>query len=163
MSLKVFGLPAVQWYAQPQYWPFILVFTNIWKGLGISVVLYCAALVSIDPEYYQAAFLDGASRIQQALYISVPSLFPLIAILSIMGIGNLFRGDFGLYYQIPQNSGPLYGATDVIDTYVYRALSTTGDVGMSAAVGLYQSFVGLLSVLLVNWIVNKVNPENAMF
>ncbi len=161
--LRLFGGDTVQWYAKEEYWPAILVLTNQWKGLGMGVVFYYAAMTGIDHELYEAAFLDGATRRQQAWHITIPALVPLIAILSIMGVGNLFRGDFGLYYQIPQNQGLLYGATDVIDTYVYRALSRVGDIGMSTAVGFFQSFVGLALVLLTNGIVRKINPDSSMF
>lgn len=161
-ALKVIGVEGVQWYSQVQYWPFIIVFVNVWNGIGMGCIIYYAALMGIDASMYEAAEIDGANRWQQAWYISVPSLIPLMVILNILAIGNIFRGDFGLFYNIPRNVGALYPATDIIDTYVFRGLRL-GDIGMSSAVGFFQSIVGLIMVFTTNKIVTKIKPENALF
>lgn len=156
------GFEAIDWYSDVKYWPFILVFFEIWKSVGMSSVFYYAALIGIDPELYEAAKMDGANKLQQTMKISIPSITPVITILFILAVGNIFRGDFGLFYQIPRNIGLLYPVTDVIDTYIYRGLRQ-GDVGVPAAVGLFQSFVGMIMIIFTNKIVKKINPENSLF
>ena len=160
--LTFFGFEKVAWYKTPEVWPFILPVVNIWKGVGMSCIMYYAALMGVDAEIYEAAVIDGANRWQQTKAISIPSLVPMITILTIMAVGGIFRGDFGLFYQIPRDVGVLYPTTDIIDTYIYRGLRT-GDVGTTSAVGLFQSFVGFVVVILTNYIVKKIEPDNAMF
>ncbi|WP_020619619.1 ABC transporter permease subunit [Paenibacillus daejeonensis] len=160
--LSFFGADRVDWYANPAYWPYILTAVNVWKTIGLSCIIYYAALMGIDSELYEAAKIDGANRWQQTKAISLPSLLPVITILTILAIGDVFRGDFGLFYQIPRDVGMLYPSTDIIDTYVFRGLRQ-GNLGMTAAVGLFQSFVGLVLILIVNSIVRKLRPENALF
>lgn len=160
--LEFFGKEWVDWYANPAYWPFILTFMNIWKGIGMNSIMYYAALLGVDQELYEAATIDGANGIQKCLHISLPALVPLITTLSILAVGSIFRGDFGLFYQIPRDVGALYPTTDVIDTYVYRGLRN-GDIGVTSAVGLFQSVVGLVMVVVTNLIVRKIDPDNALF
>lgn len=153
----------VNWYQRPEIWPALLVFVNAWKNCGYQTVLYLAVISGISQDYYEAAVLDGASRFQQARYITIPHLRFVISISMIMAMGDVFRGDFGLFYNVPQNSGTLYPVTDVIDTYIYRGLKNMGNIGMSTAVGLYQSVVGFVMILIVNKIVSKIDPDSAMF
>ena len=160
--IRFFGGDGVDWYSTPKVWPFILPVVNIWKGVGMSSIMYYAALMGVDDSIYEAAVIDGAGRFKQTMAISVPSLIPMMTILTIMAVGNIFRGDFGLFYQITRDIGALYPTTDVIDTYVYRGLRT-GDVGITAAVGFFQSLVGLAVVMFTNWLVKKIEPDNAMF
>lgn len=160
--IRFFGGKGVDWYSTPKVWPFILPVVNIWKGVGMSSIMYYAALMGVDDSIYEAAVIDGAGRFKQTMAISVPSLIPMMTILTIMAVGNIFRGDFGLFYQITRDVGALYPTTDVIDTYVYRGLRT-GDVGITAAVGFFQSLVGLVVVMFTNWLVKKIEPDNAMF
>ncbi|THF84165.1 ABC transporter permease [Cohnella fermenti] len=162
-ALQALGLPPVDWYFDSRYWPYILNPVHLWKSIGFSALVYYAGILGIDPDYYEAARIDGANRLQMALRITLPMLLPLVSILLIVSTGHMFRGDFGLHYFIPNNSGLLYGATDVIDTYVYRALRVIGDFGMSSAVGLYQSIVGLGLVLAANYTVRKLNPDNSLW
>jgi putative aldouronate transport system permease protein len=156
------GLARIEWYSDPKYWPTILTICNIWKGVGMGSIMYYAALMGIDSEIFEAAKIDGASKLQQTIHISIPALIPLITILSILSLGGILKGDFGLFFQIPRDVGSLYPTTDIIDTYVYRGLRT-GDLGMTAAVGFFQSFVGLFMILVTNQIVKKIDPDNAMF
>lgn len=160
--LRFIGLSGVDWYADPQYWPAILTITNVWKGIGMSTIMYYAALLGVNQELYEAASLDGANGLQKCWHISIPALVPLITILSILAVGNIFRGDFGLFYQIPRDVGALYPTTDIIDTYIYRGIRT-GDIGITSAVGFFQSFVGIILVVVTNNIVKKVEPDNALF
>ncbi|MBR2568136.1 MAG: sugar ABC transporter permease, partial [Paenibacillus sp.] len=157
------GQDPVSWYSESKYWPYILVFLNLWKGIGYSSVVYLAAIVGIDKTYYEAAMIDGANKWQQIRHITIPSISTLMTILTLLAVGRIFYADFGLFYQIPRDSGPLYSVTNVIDTYVYRGLKVTGDISMSTAAGLYQSFVGFILVMTSNWIVRKFNKENALF
>ncbi len=157
-----FGLDPINWYSSPGYWPFILTIFHLWKNIGLSSIIYYAALMGIDPELYEAAKIDGANRWRQSWHISLPSIAPVMTILILLAIGDTFRGDFGLFYQIPRDVGTLYPTTDIIDTYVYRGLRG-GNLGMTAAVGLFQSFVGLILILLANAFIRKVKPENALF
>ncbi|WP_376699095.1 ABC transporter permease [Listeria grandensis] len=158
-----FGGDPISWYSDPHYWPFILIFMNIWKGMGYGSIVYLAAIAGIDRNYYEAAMIDGAGKWQQIRHVTIPALTPLIIILTILNVGKIFNSDFGLFYQLPRNSGPLFPVTDVIDTYVYRGLTSLGDISMSAAAGLYQSIVGFILVMLTNYIVKKIDPEYALF
>lgn len=158
----LFGVKGTDIYTSTGVWPFILVFVERWKNIGMGCIIYYASLVGIDPNLYEAAQIDGANRWRQTIHISIPSLTPLITIMVIMASGQIFAGDFGLFYQIPRNVGVLYEAIDIVETYVYRGLKQA-DFGMSSAVGLVQSFIGLGLVLATNQIVKRISPENSMF
>jgi len=153
----------INWYQRPEIWPALLVFVNAWKGVGYQTVLYLAVISGISNDYYEAAVLDGATRFQQAKYITIPHLRTIIGISLIMSMGNIFRGDFGLFYNVTLDSGALYSVTDVIDTYIYRGLQSMGNLGMNAAAGFYQSVVGLVMVVVSNKVISKIDPESAMF
>ena len=161
--LKGLGLPAVDWYNTPKYWPFILVFINLWKSLGYSMILYYATICGIDYTLYEAAEIDGANRWQKITHVTLPSLKSTIIILVLMSLSGIFRSDFGLFYQVTQNSGPLIKVTQTIDTYVYRGLMQTNNIGMSSAAGVYQSVVGFILVMTANGIVRKVDKDSALF
>lgn len=161
--MEPLGLEPISFYAETKYWPFILVFLNLWKGVGYSCIMYLANLGGIDPGYYEAASLDGATRWQKFTKITLPCLKPTIITLTILAIGKIFYSDFGLFYQVPMQSGSLFNVTQTIDTYVFYGLMKNGNIGMSAAAGFYQSLVGFALVLLTNAIVNKISKENAMF
>ncbi|WP_257029154.1 ABC transporter permease [Neobacillus driksii] len=161
--LPMLGLEEIQWYFEAKFWPYILTFIHIWKSVGFFCVIYLAAIIGIDKEFYEASTLDGASKMQQIWYITIPSIMPVIIMMTLLAIGRIFYSDFGLFYQVPMNSGAIYDTTNVIDTYVYRGLMQLGDIGMSAAAGLYQSIVGFVLVLISNYIVRRKNKENALF
>ncbi len=162
--MKALGLNnKTDWYRQPGIWPGLIVFLNAWKNVGYQSVLYLAVISGISGEFYEAAVLDGASKLQQARYITLPHMRFIIGISIILAMGSIFRGDFGLFYVVTKNSGRLYGVTDVIDTYIYRGLTQLSNVGMATAAGLYQSVVGLAITLAVNAIVNRIDPDSAMF
>jgi len=161
--LELLGYPRHSWYMEPKFWPLILIVVNAWKHVGYSAVIYLASITSIPVEHYEAAIIDGANRRQQALYITIPHLKIMMSIMLILSVGGIFRGDFGLFYTVPQNTGTLFPVTDVIDTYIYRSLMTLNNVGMATAAGLYQSVVGFVLVLTTNKIIKRVSPENAMF
>ncbi len=153
----------IDWYSTPGVWPVILTITTVWKNVGIDSIIYYATLMGIDSSLFEAAEIDGASWWQRTKSIVIPSLKSVAIILTILKIGGIFRADFGLFYQVTRNVGVLYPTTDVIDTYVYRALRELNDVGMSTAVGLLQSCVGFIMVMLTNAIVKKIEPDNALF
>ena len=161
--LAALGSEGIQWYQEPKYWPFILIFANCWKGVGYGCLIYIASLVGIDPSFYEAARLDGASKWQEIRNITLPCLVPTIITLLLLSIGRIFYSDFGLFYQVPMNSGVLFPTTNVIDTYVYRALIERGNISMSSAAGVYQSVVGFVIVMLSNWVVRKVDKDQALF
>jgi putative aldouronate transport system permease protein len=161
--LEWFGIDKIFWYTEKVYWPYILVFINAWKGVGIGAVIYIAAIAGIDPEYYEAAVIDGASKWKQIMHITLPSIQPVIIILTILSMGSIFHADFGLFYQVPQDSGALYPVTDVVDTYVYRSLMRLNDIGMSSAAALVQAVVGFIMVIATNSTVRKINKEQALF
>lgn len=161
--LPALGLESVNWYAEPKYWPFVLILVNCWKGVGYGTLIYIAAIAGIDSSYYEAASLDGATKLQQIRTITLPALLPSIITLTLLSIGRIFYSDFSLFYQVPMNSGMLYSTTQTIDTYVYRGLLTLGNVSMSSAAGFYQSCVGFVLVMLSNLVVKKVSPDNALF
>lgn len=161
--LPLFHIDSIQWYQEPKYWPVILIIANCWKGVGYGCLIYIASLIGIDPSFYEAARLDGASKWQEITKITLPSLVPTIITLLLLSIGRIFYSDFGLFYQVPMNSGVLFPTTNVIDTYVYRALIEQGNISMSTAAGVYQSLVGFCVVMLSNWIVRKVDKDQALF
>ncbi|MBP3627477.1 MAG: sugar ABC transporter permease [Clostridia bacterium] len=156
------GMAPIDWYAEPKYWPFILTLFYIWKGTGMSCIIYYATLMGIDSSLFEAAKIDGANRARCIWHVAIPALVPVICIMSILAIGSIMGGDFGLFYQVPRNSGALYSVTDIINTYVYRGLQA-GNMSQTAAVGLFQSVVGLILVVITNVTIRKVSPENAMF
>ena len=160
--LTSLGLDAINWYNEPKYWPFIIVFFQMWKAVGMAALYYYAAFLNVDPSLYEAAVMDGASKFRQIWHISVPELMPMACLVLITQLGGILGGSFDMFYQLPMNSGALYPTTDVISTYVYRGL-TSGTVGVSAAIGLIQGVVGLVLVIITNTIIKKVQPENAMF
>lgn len=161
--LGIFGIPAVDWYSEPGAWPYILTFFNIWKHVGMDSVLYYACLMGIDTGLFEAADIDGANSVHKFWKIIVPELTSLLVLQTILKIGGIFRADFGLFYQLPRNIGVLYSTTDVIDTYVFRAMREIGDMSMSSAIGLLQSIVGFILVLTTNFVTNKISPQNALF
>lgn len=161
--LTSLGMKAINFYSELWIWPALLLFLGIWKGFGYSSVMYYATIMGIDPTYYEAATVDGASKWQRIRNITIPQLSSLITVLTILAVGNIFRADFGLFYQIPHNAGALYSVTNVIDVYVYNGLTKSGDIGMTAAAGLYQSVVGLVLVLISNIIARRIDKNAALF
>lgn len=161
--LEALGKNGVSWYTTPGPWPVILVFVNLWKNFGYNSIIYYATLVGINVEYYEAAVVDGANRWQKIRYVTLPGLKTTIVTLTLLSIGKIFYSDFGLFYQVPMNSGPLFDVTNTIDTYVFRGLMQNNNIGMSAAAGFYQSIVGFLLVVTANAVVKKISPENALY
>lgn len=161
--LKVFGLKEISWYMEPKYWPFILTFIKCWQQVGYLSVIYLSSILGINKEYYEVAQVSGATAWQKMKYITLPLVKPTVITMVLMSIGRIFYADFGLFYQVPMNSGALYPTTNVIDTYVYRALMQLGDISMSSAACFYQSIVGFVVVLLANYAVRKFSPEEALF
>ena len=157
------GLDPVSWYAKEGAWPLILLIVYIWKNIGYQSIVYTAAISGIDKSIFEAAAVDGATKLKQIIKVTLPMLKPTIITLTLMSIGRIFFSDFGLFYQVPQNSGAIYATTQTIDTYVYRGLMELNDVGMSAAAGLYQSLVGFVLVMIANTIVRKIDSDNALF
>jgi putative aldouronate transport system permease protein len=153
--VKSLGIERLSFYSKPEWWPAILTILRVWKGTGSGCILYLAVLVGIDPQLYEAAQIDGASRWARIRRISLPLLTPTIVLVTLLAIGRIFYGDFGMIYAIVGNSASLYPTTDVIDTYIIRALQNTTNFGMSTAVGLSQSVLGFICVFGSNWIVKK--------
>lgn len=163
--IKNHGGTAVSWYSEPKYWPVILIIVNVWKTAGYNSLVYYAAIIGVDSELYEAASIDGCGPWKKIWHIMLPLIRPTVIILFIMAIGNIFRADFGLFYQVPQqaSSGALISTTDVIDTYIYRTLISTGKPSVSTAVGMIQSIVGLILVVTVNAIVRRIDENTAIF
>ena len=157
------GSNPINFYSERGVWPFLLVLVYLWKHVGYSSIVYMAVISGISNEYYEAAALDGASKLQQIRYITIPHLRQIMIIKLIMAIGKIFHADFGLFYTVPRDSGSLYPVTNVLDTYIYRGITQLNNFGMSTAAGLYQSLVGFVLVLVSNWIIRKVDPDSAMF
>lgn len=162
-TLEALGGPAVNWYQSPQLWPVILTLVTIWKNAGFWSIVYLAGILAINPELYEAATVDGAGTWRQIWRITLPMLKPIIIINVLLSIGRIFYADFGLFYQVTRNAPELYPTTDVIDTYVYRTLTSIGDVGMASAAGTFQAVIGFLLVLFSNWLVRRTEPQSAIF
>ena len=161
--LSALGKEPSMWYSETKYWPVILIFVSAWKSVGYSCIVYLATILGFDRAYYEAATIDGCSKWQQITKITIPMLKPTIIMLTLMSVGRIFYSDFGLFYQVPMNSGLLFPVTQTIDTYVFRSLITLGNVSMSSAAGVYQSLVGFILVLGANLAVRKLDPESALF
>ncbi len=161
--LDWFGIDPKFWYSEKEYWPYILILVNAWHGIGIGAIIYIAAIAGIDPEYYEAAVIDGASKWKQILHITLPSIRPVMIILTILQIGKILNADFGLFYQVTLDTGMLYPTTDVVDTYVYRSLLELNDIGMSSAAAFMQSVIGFVLVIATNMAVRKLDRDQALF
>lgn len=166
--LGLFGIENIDWYSKPNAWPVILTITTIWKGVGMDSVVYYASLMGIDTSLFEAAEVDGANKFQRTIHIVLPSLVPLITILTILKIGSIFHADFGLFYTVTQDgaSGNLYETTNVIDTYIFRTFKDNAmgnSYGLTAAVGLLQSVVGMILVIVTNWASGKIDKDLGLF
>jgi putative aldouronate transport system permease protein len=157
------GVDPINWYASPQYWPAILTVVNFWKSVGFFTILYFAGILAIPRDYYEAAAIDGAGRWAQTRAVTLPLIMPLVVVNVLLMLSRIFYADFGLFFNVPRNTPLLYKTTDVIDTYVFRSLTTTGDVGQAAAAGLYQACVGFALVVAANWAVRRLAPDKALF
>lgn len=163
LNNTIFKTNPINWYSSPQYWPWILIFIQLWRTNGYNSVLYYATLIGIDKSYYESAVLDGAGTWAQIRYITLPCLKSTIITLVTISIGHMLYSDFGLFYQVPMNNGMLFSTTNTIDTYVYRGLLQLNDVGRSSAAGFMQSIFGFALVLGANAITRKVDRDSAMF
>lgn len=157
------GLPAVNFYQDASVWPTLLVLLRLWKSAGFGTVIYLSTITGIDQEIYEAARIDGASRFQSILYITLPMLRTTTIMLFILSVGNIFYGDFGMIYALVGDNPLLRPTTDVIDTFVYRALRYNNDIGMSSAIGLFQSVLGFIMVVSANAITRKIDKNSALF
>ncbi len=157
------GGDSISFYATPDVWPLSFVLIRIWKGGGWGAIVYMASLLSIDRETIEAAQMDGASHLQIIMKIKLPLISPMIVLMTILSIGNIFKGDFGMIYPFIGDNALLYPTTDVIDTYVFRALRTFTNYGRTAAIGLYQSIMGFVLVLVANALAKRYSPESAIF
>ena len=161
--LEFFGVDPVSWYSESKFWPYILIFCDIWKRAGYNSVIYYSTIRGFSAEYYEAARIDGATWFQQVRYITLPLLTSIVILMSLINLGHIMFSDFGLFYLVPKNSGMLYSVTSTIDTYVYNGMTNLTNMGATSAVSLYQSFVGFALVMAVNGIVRKVSKDDALF
>ena len=157
------GVTPISWYTEDRYWPVILTCVYLWKSFGYSSIVYFATLVGFDRTYYEAAMVDGATTWQQISRITLPLLKPVIITLTLFSVGRIFYSDFGLFYQVPMNSGMLYETTSTIDTYVYRGLLEDNNIGRASAATFIQSIMGFILVLAANLTVRRFEKENALF
>ncbi|MDR1531311.1 MAG: ABC transporter permease subunit [Clostridiales bacterium] len=161
--LKPLGQKPVSWYNSKQYWPAILTICNTWKSIGYGMIIYLSSIISISQDYYEAAIIDGASKFKQIRLITLPLIKPTVITMTILTVGRIFYSDFGLFYQVPKNSGTLYSVTRTIDVYVYNALMNNSDYGMSSAASIYQSLVGFVLIISTNALLRKLSKDNALF
>ena len=162
-SQRAAGGAVIDWYNSPGYWPYILTICSVWKNTGYSTVLYLSAITGIDRTQSEAAAVDGATKWQQVVHVTLPHLKPMIIILLIMNVGKIFNADFGLFWSVPMNSAPLFPVTQVVDTYVYRAYANTHNLGMSSAAGFLQSAIGLICIIGANALVRRIDAESSLF
>ena len=156
--LSDMGLETVRWYAEKQHWKPIIIVASVWKWCGYNSIIYMAAMANFDKSLYEAASVDGASRLSQIRFITLPLLVPTVVILSLMSIGRIFFGDFGMVYGIVGNNALLYDEVAVIDTYVYSAMRSLG-FSYTTAIGLFQSVLGLILVTISNKLAKKITGE----
>ena len=153
----------VNWYTTPGAWPWILVLMRVWKGAGMNAIIYLAAITGIDQTLYEAASIDGAGRFKLMTKITLPLITPMIVILTLLSVGKIMYGDFGMIYALVGDNGTLYSTTDIIDTYIFRALRQVGDPSQAMAMGLFQSAIGFVMVFGSNWITKRIYPEGALY
>ncbi|UKI35755.1 MAG: ABC transporter permease subunit [Clostridiales bacterium] len=161
--LKSLSIEPVNVYSEPKYWPFILVVLNTWKGLGYGSVVYMATITGIDTSIYEAAEIDGASIMKRIWHITIPSLRATMVTLVLLALGRVFRGNMTMFYSLVGNNGLLYNYTDVIDTFTFRTLLFSNDIGMSSAVGFYQSVLCFVFIMLANAVVKRIDSDSALF
>lgn len=161
--LKFFGREPLNWYENANLWIIILVVFRIWKMTGYGMIMYVAALSGIDSAYYEAAKIDGASRMQLVWHVSLPLIAPTAITLLLLNCGKIMNADFGMFYSMIGNNAQLYSTTDVLDTFIYRNLRLNGDVGMSSAAGFYQSVISTIILLTMNRLARRYNPDGALF
>jgi putative aldouronate transport system permease protein len=157
------GIAPVNWYAEPTYWIPILVALSVWKGLGYFTIIYLAGMLNINPEYFEAARIDGSSKLQEIWYINLPLIRPLVIINVLLAIGRIFFANFDFIWNVTRDTGMLLSTTNVIDTFIVRSLTAVGNFNLAAAAGFFQAIMGLILVLLANWAVRKVDKEQALF
>lgn len=161
--LGIFGREPVMWYSEAKYWPFILIFMQTWKSVGYNMVVYLASISGIDSTLYEAAVMDGASKGQQAKYITLPALKPIIIIMFILSVGRIFSSDFGLFYQIPRGvTNSLYKVVTTFDVYIYNMLQSNVPLGRTAAASFFQAIACCITILVANQIVKKVDSDSAL-
>lgn len=161
--IESFGGKKISFYLKPSYWPFILTMVKTWKSIGYGSVLYLSVLMGIDQKLYEAADIDGATPWQKMRYITLPMLVPMVVVMTLLSLGNIMHSETGLFYQVTKNVGALYPTTQVLESYVLNAISSSGDFGMTAAATFYQSVVGCVLVIVTNLTLRKISPENALF
>lgn len=161
--LPLFGIESINWYSEAKYWPVILIVVYLWMTMGYTSILYYSTVIGIDKSLYEAASVDGAGIWSQIKNVTIPCLKPTIITLILLGVGRICYSDFGLFYQVPMNSGLLYSTTQTIDTFVYRGLIELNDIGRSTAGGFLQSILGFICVLTANTIVSKFDKESSLF
>ena len=162
-TLKSLGLPMVNVYVDARPWPFLLVFFRMWKGVGYGSIVYLSAISGIDAEMYEAADIDGANSWQKLFSITLPNLVPTMVIMFLLACGQIFRGDFGMFYQLIGNNGVLLEVGDILDLYIYRAMAGNANLGYGAAAGLFQSVLCFVTILLANFVVKKIQPDYTLF
>jgi len=162
-TLQSIGLSGIDWYIEPRYWRAILTFLNVWKWGGYTSIIYLAAIISIEGEFFESARVDGANRFQQIWHITLPLLIPTTLILVLLSVGRVFYGDFAMVYGLVGDNGMLFPTTDVIDTYAFRALRRVGNFSQAAAVSLYQGVMGIVTIIVVNKLVKTIDPEKSLF
>jgi len=163
MIMVPLGLEPIHWYTRVGAWPYIFIILNIWKYTGYNSVIYLAAISGISQEYYEAAMIDGANKRQQTWYITVPLIRPVIIILSLLAVGRIFNSDFGMFYNIPMGRSTLFPATEVLDTFIFRAMRGAAEFGMPVAASLFQSLIGFITIMLANLTVRKIDPDSSLF
>ena len=166
--MPLLGLEAKNWYQSPNVWPFIIIFLNLWKGVGYGTIMFLATIAGVDGSLYEAARIDGATRWQQITHITLPMLYPMLIITTLLSIGSIFNTDIGLFYSVPMRAqnGLLADVTTTLDTYVYVTFSSGGStstINLSSAAAFLQSIIGFVLVLVSNLIVKKINPEYVLF
>lgn len=161
--LRPLGIAPVSWYTEDKHWPYIITAVYLWKSFGYSSIIYYATIVGFDGALYEAALVDGANKFQCIFRITLPLLKHVIITLTLFSIGHIFYSDFGLFYQVPMNSGMLYNTTCTIDTYVYRGLMEENNLGRASAAGFIQSIAGFVCVLTANAVVRRIEAESALF
>ncbi len=162
-AIEALGGHSLNWYTTSKYWPFILTFVNLWKGFGYTSILYYATVIGIDSSLYEAAAIDGATTWKSIVHVTLPGLKTTIITMVLLQVGRMFFSDFGLFYQVPMHSGIIADVTDTIDVYVYKGLTQLNDIGRSSAAGFLQSVLGFVLILVVNFIVRKLDEDSALF
>lgn len=154
MVLTKLGMQPVYFLGDETVFPYTMVVTDVWKTFGWNTIVYLAAITGVDPSLYEAAYLDGAGRVRQTIHVTLPTIMPIVMLMTILSMGNVLRAGFDQIFNL--YSPLVYSTGDIIDTFVYRMGILSAQFGPATAVGLFQSIISFVLIMGGYWLADKV-------